>query len=568
MTTQEMEKLPRPLERTISNLEMSVMAEVVDRIKQAAEVTLVADQLLGSLNRIGFDKKQMKEIIRTALKEADLDVDKIYETAVKADYTQHKALYETVGKQYLPYEENAWLQQVVRAAKEQTKASLKPFENLTQTTGFIVPSAGKKEFVPLTGYFKRILDKNLLAIASGAQTYSQAVGAAIDEMTSSGLRIVNYASGHSDRVEVAARRALMTGVAQMVDKINDHNAKELNTKYWEVDWHPGARNKGFGIMNHQSWQGKVYDDKQMVSICGLGDILGFAGVNCYHVRFPFIPGVSKRKYTDEWLEKQNKKENTPKEYYGKPYDLYAALQHQRKLERTIRKQKQDVELLERAGADKEELTAALSRLQRTKAAYAEFSQTMGIPQQLERWRVGKSFPAVKLGANDSDDARISKPTYVGEIDLKLLNEAVQYYNDQIRNASVEYAVVIDKSGGVYYAVGKEDSVSFEGLDIEGAVITHNHPVNNGIISFSKSDFLFLQENQSVRELIAVNPEFTYSAKVIKDLSEISYNKYYRAAMMEAEDTPDFDIQHKVFEIMDREGIIRYVRQAFNGKTEE
>ena len=121
---------------------------------------------------------------------------------------------------------------------------------------------------------------------------------------------------------------------------------------------------------------------------------------------------------------------------------------------------------------------------------------------------------------------------------------------------------------MYYAVGKEDSVSFEGLDIEGAVITHNHPVNNGIISFSKSDFLFLQENQSVRELIAVNPEFTYSAKVIKNLSEISYNKYYRAAMMEAEDTPDFDIQHKVFEIMDREGIIRYVRQAFNGKTEE
>ncbi len=430
MTTQEMEKLPHPLERTISNLEMSVMAEVVDRIKQAAEVTLVADQLLGSLNRIGFDKKQMKEIIRAALKEADLDVDKIYETAVKADYIQHKELYEAVGKQYLPYKENEWLQQVVRAAKEQTKASLKPFENLTQTTGFFVPSAGKKEFVQLTEYFKRILDKNLLAIASGAKTYSQAVGAAIDEMTSSGLRIVNYASGHTDRVEVAARRALMTGIAQMVDKINGHNAKELNTKYWEVDWHPGARNTGFGIMNHQSWQGKVYDDKQMVSICGLGDILGFAGVNCYHVRFPFIPGVSKRKYTDEWLEEQNKKENTPKEYYGKPYDLYAALQHQRKLERTIRKQKQDVELLERAGADKEELTAALSRLQRTKVAYAEFSKTMGIPQQLERWRVA-------VAPKHSNLTMSAKGNEITDEDRRNINEIISFksysLNEKLRN---------------------------------------------------------------------------------------------------------------------------------------
>ena len=119
---------------------------------------------------------------------------------------------------------------------------------------------------------------------------------------------------------------------------------------------------------------------------------------------------------------------------------------------------------------------------------------------------------------------------------------------------------------MYYAVGKEDSVSFEGVNIEEAVITHNHPVSNGIVSFSKSDFLFLQENQTVRELIAVNPEFTYSVKAIKDLSKISYNQYYRAAMMEAEDTPNFDIQHKVFEIMNREGIIHYVRQDFNAKA--
>ena len=113
----------------------------------------------------------------------------------------------------------------------------------------------------------------------------------------------------------------MTGIAQMTDKVNEHNAKELGTDYWEVEWHLGARNMGTGYMNHQSWQGKVYSSAEMRTVCGLGEMLGFAGINCYHIRFPFIPGISKRKYTDEWLAEQNRKENEKKSLHGKEYDM-------------------------------------------------------------------------------------------------------------------------------------------------------------------------------------------------------------------------------------------------------
>ena len=561
-----MEKLPKPLEKTISKLELEIMGEVVDRIKKAYEIAPVGEHMLDRLTVLDRSSSSIKKLLKEKLEQANIDIDKIYDKAVEADYITHKDLFTKAGREYLAYEDNEWLKQLVNATKEQTKEELKPFENITRTTGFNRFVDGKKVFTPLADYFDKALDKGFMGIASGAYTYSQAIGSVIDEMTNSGLRVVNYASGKTDRIEVAVRRALMTGVAQMTNQINESNAKKLNTDYFEVDWHPGARNKGVGIENHQAWQGKVYSKQEMITVCGEGDILGFAGINCYHIKWPFIKGISKRKYTDEWLEEQNKKENTPKEFNGKEYTVYDALQYQRKFERTIRKLKQDVILLGRAEVDKDVLIAKQSKLQSVKALYAEFSKAMGLPQQLERLRIGKLFPTVKLGADDSNDIEISKPIYIGKIDLKLLDRAVQYYNDQIRNASIEYAVVIDKSGGVYYAVGKEDSVSFEGVNIEGAVITHNHPVSNGIVSFSKSDFLFLQENQTVRELIAVNPEFTYSVKAIKDLSKISYNQYYRVAMMEAEDTPNFDIQHKVFEIMDREGIIHYVRQDFNSKA--
>ena len=390
MTPEELEKLPKPLERTMSALEMSIMSEIAERIKEVAQITPVTDWSLNRLHMIGASKKRIKKMLGDTIKEAELEIDDIYEKAIRSDYIRNKEIYESVGRDYLPYEENTWMQQVVETCMRQTKDSIRPMENLTKTTGFNVPMGnGEKVFTPLSEYLERSLDKAMLGIMTGSKTYSQAVGDVIDEMTASGVRVVEYASGRSDRIEVAARRALMTGVAQMTDKVNEKNAEELGTKYYEVDWHMGARNTGTGYLNHQSWQGKVYSEEEMRTVCGKGQMLGFGGINCYHIAFPFVPGVSKRKYTDAWLEEQNRKENEKKEFKGRLYDTYGALQYQRRLERTFRKQKQDVSLLENAGADKDDIIAAKSRLQLTNKTYKEFSEKMGLREQRERLRIPK-----------------------------------------------------------------------------------------------------------------------------------------------------------------------------------
>lgn len=391
MTPEELEKLPKPLERTMTALELSIMVEIIERIKRSAQITPVTDWLILRLHAIGESKSRIKHLIGEALKTADLQVDDIYEQAAKSDYIRNREIYEAAGKDYQAYDDNQWLQQVVDAARRQTKGSLRPLENITQTTGFNVPmGGGKKVFTPLSEYLERSLDKAMLGITTGTRTYSQAIGEVIDEMTASGIRTVDYASGKSDRIEVAARRAVMTGVAQMTDKVNEKNMEELQTDYCEVDWHMGARNTGTGYMNHQDWQGKVYSSEEMRTVCGKGQMLGFGGINCYHIAFAFIPGISKRKYTDEWLAEQNRRENEKKFYRGREYDTYAALQHQRRLERTIRKQKQDVELVEKAGVDKEDVTAAKCQLRLTNRAYVDFSKEMGLRQQRERLKIPNS----------------------------------------------------------------------------------------------------------------------------------------------------------------------------------
>ena len=522
MTPEELEKLPKPLERTMTALELSVMSEIIQRIREVAQITPVADWLLIRMDAIGKSRKEIKRLLRDGVGSAGLEIDQIYDQAIQSDYIRNKEIYEAAGQDYVPYGDNQWLQQVAEAVREQTKDTLRPMENITKTTGFNVHMGGRKVFTPLSEYLERSLDKAMLGITTGTRTYSQAVGEVIDEMTASGIRTVDYASGKSDRIEVAARRAVMTGIAQMTDKVNEKNAKELGTDYWEVDWHMGARNTGTGYLNHQSWQGRVYSSEEMRTVCGLGEMLGFAGINCYHIRFPFLPGISQRKYTDEWLEEQNRKENEKRQFKGREYDTYGALQYQRRLERTIRKQKQDIKLLVAAKADPDDITAAKGRLRLTDKTYVEFSKEMGLRQQRERLKIGKDVSereksSIQIETESANIENLRKGSNI--VDLKKIesdlfrskftqltgnsavNDALRKYARAMlvhRNGSdgEDLYIISTKSGKRLFSktngsnnlgveLSKEEIEEIQNYArTEGIIGMHNHPTNVYPVSYT------------------------------------------------------------------------------------
>lgn len=108
--------------------------------------------------------------------------------------------------------------------------------------------------------------------------------------------------------------------------------------------------------------------------------------NCRHSYYPYIDGVMERTYTDKELESM-KPENRPKiKFEGKEYDDYQATQMQRRIERTIRKQKRIQTATEAAGLD-EDAQAAKIKLQQLNRKYREFSKAAGLPEQRERIKV-------------------------------------------------------------------------------------------------------------------------------------------------------------------------------------
>ena len=274
------------------------------------------------------------------------------------------------------FEENGGLQQMLTSVAVQTCGELK---NISQSLGFVVKQPnGKLKFQPIAEYYQSTLDNAIMGIASGAFDYNTVIKRTISEMTNSGLRTVDYSSGWSNRVDVAARRSIMTGLSQLTAKVNEDNAKALDTDMFEVSWHSGAR------PSHQVWQGKWFTHQQLEEVCGLGRVDGLCGANCYHDYYPVIPGISQPTYTPEQLAEMNAAENTPTEYNGKEYTKYEALQRQRRLETTMRAQRQQIKLLEDAGADEDDIINARCRYHGTSQDYTAFSKAMDLPQQRAR----------------------------------------------------------------------------------------------------------------------------------------------------------------------------------------
>lgn len=290
-------------------------------------------------------------------------------------YTRDKSLYEATGKQFIEYKNNAELQQLVSAIKQQTKNEIR---NITQTTGFMVNMNGKKVYTPASQYLHDKLDKAAYEVLTGSFSYDKSIKDTVKELADGGIRSIDYANGRSINTVTAVRMCVVTGVNQVVGHITQSNAEKLETEYFEISWHGTAR------PSHQVWQGRVFSKKELEETCGLGTPGGLLGVNCYHSYYPFIPGISKRTYTDEQLEQMQADENIKIKFGDKEYTKYEATQRMRKMEAQMRTQRKTIKLLKEGNASQDDIINAKVAYQATSQQYAKFAEKMELPMERQR----------------------------------------------------------------------------------------------------------------------------------------------------------------------------------------
>ena len=239
LNANELEAVSMALDKPMRALELRIMEDIIRRIKINGEITRAADWQINRLYELGVAKDDIAQIIAQSLDLNSGDLQKMYSDVIEAGYSRDDELYKVLGIQRIAFDDNEELHQLLFAVSEQTLGELK---NITQSLGFAVKQPnGKITFTEIGDFYQQTLDSAMLDIASGAFDYNTVLMRTVKQLTNSGLRSVDYATGWSNRVDVAARRAVMTGLSQLTAKVNDDNAKTLNTNTFEVSWHSGAR---------------------------------------------------------------------------------------------------------------------------------------------------------------------------------------------------------------------------------------------------------------------------------------------------------------------------------------
>lgn len=243
-------KMASKIAARYQDLEERIMQDIVRRIVKTGEITSTADWQINRLRILGHSSEDIEREIKKTLNASYPEMFELYDKVVEKEYVRDKDVYEQINAEYIPYDQNEQLKRITEAIIDQ---SCEDLENVTNSLGFYLDYGNdRKVLTPLAQVYSGYLDAACYDIVTGAFDYNSVLRRVVTQLTNSGLRKIDYASGRADRVDVAARRAVMTGVANLTHKITEYHMKQLGCEYVEVSWHAGAR------PSHSVWQGKVY----------------------------------------------------------------------------------------------------------------------------------------------------------------------------------------------------------------------------------------------------------------------------------------------------------------------
>ena len=256
-----LDALPEELTELFRGLELKLLEEICSRLKIAGQLNEVTVQDIRALRAHGIDLKDIKKAIDKATGIGEKKLDKLLDDVVSRNQRYYTEMIDLAG---VTAPERLVNEADIAAIRRQTWAA---YKNITGSMGFLVVQGGRMTMLPPARAYQWALDEAVLQIKSGAISYNQAIKSAIEQLSGSskmfpkcGFKTVSYESGHVDSVDVAVRRAVMTGVNQLNQKYREQSMDYLETDLVEVTAHLGARNIDGpnGWENHAKWQGKVY----------------------------------------------------------------------------------------------------------------------------------------------------------------------------------------------------------------------------------------------------------------------------------------------------------------------
>lgn len=357
-----LDAMPDAFVQLAQQVEDEILQDVARRIGKMGTLTETADWQLWRYQQTEAVRENVVKLLAKYSGKSEATIRRLLKEAATEAMEREDAIYYHYNLEPTPFEESAALNNLLNAGARQTCGT---WRNLTATTANTV-----------SGAFERTLDVAWGKVATGAFDYKTAVKQAVDSLADE-MPEITYPSGHTDSLEVAARRAVLTGVNQTAGKLQVARADEMGVEFFETTAHGGAR------PSHAEWQGRQFHRGGAVdymgkhypdfdAATGYGTGAGLCGWNCRHTFFAVFPELGDPpQWTQEQLRELNARDI---EWNGKKYTAYEISQMQRARERNVRRWKKRYLAETAAGVD---TTDSAVRLKAARQSLAEFANATG-----------------------------------------------------------------------------------------------------------------------------------------------------------------------------------------------
>lgn len=326
------------------------------------------------IEKILVDLERISELSRK-------DIEELLEITAKENVDFANTYYEAKAMDKVSYETSKQFQDLVKAVEKTTKGE---FTNLSKTTALkLLKDNGKPLYLDIKKAYNEVIDRCVLAVATGQMDYQKAMYDTIKQLSSSGVKKVYYDNkgkqAYARRLDSSVRMNILDGVRQVNIGIQEQVGKEFGANGVEISAH------GLCAPDHINIQGRQYSKKEFKKLNStltrpIGEL------NCTHFVFSIVLGISSPNYTKKQLNQYKQESESIVEYQGRKYTKYEATQVQRKLETAIRKQK-DLQIIAKASGDKETIGLAQKNITNLAKEYKNFSEVAGLDTKMNRLRV-------------------------------------------------------------------------------------------------------------------------------------------------------------------------------------
>ena len=407
-------------------VEDSILRDAARRIGKMDALTETANWQLWRYQQTEAVRNNVVKLLARYSGKSERTIRSLLKEAATEAMEREDAIYYHYGLEPTPFEESATLNNLLDAGSRQTNGT---WQNLTATTANTV-----------TGAFERTLDAAWGKVSTGAFDYKTAVKQAVDSLADD-LPVVTYPSGHTDTLEVAARRAVLTGVNQTAGKLQLARMDEMGAEFVETSAHGGAR------PSHAEWQGRRFHRGGPVDYngrhypdfeetTGYGTGAGLCGWNCRHSFWPCYPDLGDPPtWTVESLRQLNARDI---EYNGKLYTRYEISQMQRARERNVRRCKKRYLAEDAAGLD---TTDSAVRLKAARQSLAQFAKDTGSRVDSARVSVPKFGRSEASRASAKSQAHHTEWLKTINAQSTSLNTVAKYYDAKYNNTE-EYQLLM------------------------------------------------------------------------------------------------------------------------------